>query len=221
MVETEKTISSEKETGRLEAFSDGVFAVAITFLAFNLKVPALDGPITGSKLAAALFDQWPSYASFLISFATILIMWVSHHNLFKLIHKTDNVFIFANGFLLLMVTVVPFPTGLVGAYLLTDGASVACATYAGIFVVISLAYNLLWWSVVYRRSLIRADVPGAQILIITRNYALGLPSYLLATVLAFWVPLLSMGLCAMLWIFWALTTSDQKFERKAGKPSVE
>jgi uncharacterized membrane protein len=134
----------EKETGRLESFSDGVFAVAITLLVFNLQVPHLPGAISVPALGSALFEQWPSYLAFMTSFSTILIMWASHHSIFKLVYKADTPFLFANGLLLLLVTVVPFPTSLVAQYLITPAATLACAVYAGFFVVINAAYNLLW-----------------------------------------------------------------------------
>src|SRR6266516_2391107 len=134
------------------SLSDGVFAVAITLLVFNLQVPHLPaGAISVPALGSALFAQWPSYLTFMTSFATILIMWVSHHGIFKLVYKSDTPFLFANGFLLLLVTVVPFPTSLVAQYLTTPAAAVACAVYSGVFVVINVAYNLLWWSVARQR----------------------------------------------------------------------
>src|SRR5690349_4976311 len=117
----------EKETGRLESFSDGVFAVAITLLVIDLKVPQVDvnAASPSLELARALLKQWPSYLTFVTSFATILIMWVNHHNLFKLIQRTDTHFLFINGLLLLLVTSVPFPTALVSQYLTSSAASVA------------------------------------------------------------------------------------------------
>src|SRR5256886_1464698 len=132
--------TGHKETGRIEAFSDGVFAVAITLLVFDLKVPpqsALEA-ISVAGLGKVLYEQWPSYLAFITSFATILIMWVSHHSIFKLVDKSDKPFLFANGLLLMLVTVVPFPTSLVSEYLTTPAAATACAVYAGIFVVINL-----------------------------------------------------------------------------------
>jgi uncharacterized membrane protein len=122
MIEETRDGTAEKETGRVEAFSDGVFAVAITLLAFDvLKIPeAPEGaPFGASELFTALAHQWPIYLTFLTSFATILIMWMNHHAMFKLVQKTDGVFMLANGFLLLLVTLVPFPTGLLAQYLLT------------------------------------------------------------------------------------------------------
>lgn len=196
----------EKQTGRLESFSDGVFAVAITLLVFNLQVPHLPtGAISVSALGNALLKQWPSYLTFMTSFATILIMWTSHHGLFRLIYKADTPFLFANGLLLLLVTVVPFPTSLVAQYLNTPAAALACAVYAGVFVVINLAYNLLWWTAVHQRRLLHPAVTPRQVKKLTRNQLLGLPVYLLATLLAFWDPSVSLGLCSCLWIFWAFT----------------
>src|SRR5579863_1707260 len=117
----------EKETGRLEAFSDGVFAIAITLLVLELKVPhaGADGKISASALGASLLHEWPSYLALVTSFFTVLIMWVHHHILFKLVRKADAKLLFANGFLLLLVSVVPFPTAVVAEYLATPAAPAA------------------------------------------------------------------------------------------------
>ena len=195
----------EKQTGRLESFSDGVFAVAITLLVFNLQVPHLPGAISVPALGNALFKQWPSYLTFMTSFATILIMWASHHGIFKLVYRADTPFLFANGLLLLLVTVVPFPTSLVAQYLRTSAATLVCAIYAGVFVVINVAYNLLWWAATRQRRLLHPSVTPRQVKRLTRHILLGLPVYGLATVLAFWNAYVSLGLCSCLWIFWAFT----------------
>jgi uncharacterized membrane protein len=215
MFEEQRETAGEKETGRLEAFSDGVFAVAITLLVFDLKVPSPDRPYSAGALAGLLFAQWPFYLSFFLSFATILVMWVSHHTMFKLIQKSSMPFLFANGFLLMLVTIVPFPTELVATYLTTPAATTACAVYCGLFLVINLAYNLLWWTAAHQHRLLKAGVSPALVKKRTRQYLLGFPSYLLALVLAFWSPGLSIGVCAVLWIFWAITS----FERARGEPS--
>ena len=196
----------EKQTGRLESFSDGVFAVAITLLVFNLQVPHLPtGAISVPALGSALFKQWPSYLTFMTSFATILIMWASHHGIFKLVYRADTPFLFANGLLLLLVTVVPFPTSLVAQYLSTPAAALVCAVYAGVFVVINVAYNLLWWTAARQCHLLYPTVTPRQVKRLTRHILLGLPVYGLATLLAFWNPYVSLGLCSCLWIFWAFT----------------
>ena len=196
----------EKQTGRLEFFSDGVFAVAITLLVFSLQVPHLSArDSTVLKLGSALLAQWPAYLASMTSFATILIMWASHHRIFKLVYKVDTPVLFANGLLLLLVTVVPFPTSLVAQYLSTPAAALACAVYAGVFVVMNLAYNLLWWTAVRERRLLHPAVKDSQVKRLTRHILLGLPVYGLATGLSFWNPYVSLGLCSCLWIFWAIT----------------
>src|SRR5437867_1950508 len=97
----------EKETGRIEAFSDGVFAIAVTLLVLELQVPQLGEEASSSELWSALLSRWPSYAAYLVSFATILIVWVNHHRLFTIIRRSDSRFLFLNGALLLMVTIIP------------------------------------------------------------------------------------------------------------------
>lgn len=214
----------EKQTGRLESFSDGVFAVAITLLVFTLQVPHLPaGAISVTALGSALLKQWPSYLTFMTSFATILIMWASHHGLFKLVYKADTPFLFANGLLLLLVTVVPFPTSLVAQYLSTPAAALACAVYAGVFVVINLAYNLLWWTAVRERRLLHPAIADSRVKRLTHHILLGLPVYLLSTLLAFWNPYVSLGLCSCLWIFWAFTfyEGSPSPRRLAGGQDVE
>jgi len=215
----------EKETGRIESFSDGVFAVAITLLVFNLRVPQLSAPLPGENptlvLGLALLKQWPSYLTFVTSFATILIMWAGHHATFKLVYRSDTPFLFANGFLLLLVTVVPFPTSLVAQYLIGPYAAMACAAYAGIFFVINIAYYLLWWSAARDRHLLYPSVAPELVKIRSRNTFVGLPLYLIATALAFWYPYLSLGICSLLWIFWAFAFYERKPRQKTGEQDAE
>lgn len=215
MIEERHEIRGEKETGRIEAFSDGVFAVAITLLVFSLQVPTLNNPFTEEHLVKMLLERWPSYLAFFVSFATILIMWISHHAMFKLIDKSDTPFMFANGLLLLLVTTVPFPTQLVATYLTTPVAGVVCAIYAGLFLMTNLVYNLLWWVAAHQSRLLKSSVSPKLIHRQSRNYAMGAPCYLLALILAFWSPGVSIGICSILWLFWAFTTYERKPTRKA------
>ena len=117
-------ISEQKETGRVEAFSDGVFAIAITLLVLDLKLPHIDG---ATNLSGELLRQWPTFVAFLNSFVTILIIWMNHHNLFNNIQRTDNTFMLLNGGLLLCVTFLPFPTSLVADYFGHAGDMTAAA----------------------------------------------------------------------------------------------
>jgi TMEM175 potassium channel family protein len=98
--------------GRAEAFSDGVFAVAATLLVFSIPVPNVE-----SGLASSLLAEWPSYAAYAVSFLTILVIWVNHHAFFEAMTSFDRTFGFLNGFLLLVIAVIPFPTSLLAHYL--------------------------------------------------------------------------------------------------------
>jgi uncharacterized membrane protein len=197
-----------KETGRLEAFSDGVFAIAMTLLALELKVPHFPpGEISSRALAGELAREWPGYLAFITSFFTVLIMWVHHHIILKPVHRADPLLLFTNGLLLLLVTAVPFPTAVVAEYLQTPAAGSACMLYAGVFVGISVAFYLLLLAA-FRKSAVdpRADMKKLQQF--RRDYLLGPPGYLAALGVAPFEPLLTIGICSALWIFWAITTHE-------------
>lgn len=210
-------------TRRLEAFSDGVFAIAITLLALNLTVPVLN-PVTQDLIAAKLKENWPAYLSFVLSFVTLLIAWVYHHRLLEGAERARTRLLFTNGLLLLIVASVPFPTALLGRYLTTPAASVVCAIYAGYIGMLNFSYNLLWWEVErqqpgytgmlnYTYRLLRWGVvrqerkkqlqgwrpPTSMIL----SY-LGFPCYLLAVGIAFWSPVATLVICGTLWLVWTI-----------------
>ena len=198
----------EKQTGRLEAFSDGVFAIAITLLALELKVPhSENGQITPATVISGLAQQWPSYFAFITSFFTVLIMWVHHHAIFRLVRCVDVTLLFANGFLLMLVTVVPFPTAVVAEYLRTPAAAAACTFYAGFFVLISIGFWVLLWAA-FRPVTLDPEAKPATVERLRRSYRLGPPLYLAATVAGPFSPWLAMGICSALWIVWAVTTRE-------------
>lgn len=196
------------DTGRLDAFSDGVFTIAATLLGLDLLPPVLDEPVTAGRLANLLTDQWATYVAFVSSFATIFIMWINHHAIFRLIQRADMGLKVANGFLLLLVTAVPVPTAMIAAYLGTPAESVAAAVYAGLFAVLNLAYILLW-QVARQHRLLVPNVSDEQVRTVSRAYLLGGPLYLLATAMAFWNAYLSLAMCFALWILWAYTGRTQ------------
>ena len=206
--DTQAAAIREKETGRLEAFSDGVFAIAMTLLALELKVPHFDGGGNMTdRLISGLTNQWPSYFAFLTSFFTVLIMWVHHHAIFRLVKGADATLLFANGSLLMLVTVVPFPTAVVAEYLRTPAAGAACAFYAGFFVLIGIAFIVLLWAA-FRPSIVDPDASPTTIARLRKSYRLGPPLYLAATIAAPFSPWLAMGICTALWIVWAATTRE-------------
>jgi uncharacterized membrane protein len=156
----------QNDTGRVEAFSDGVFAIAITLLILEIRVPESAGHGT---LGHALADLWPSYLAFVASFMTIGVMWLNHHRLFTLINKCDDGLIALNLLLLMGITWIPFPTGLLAEHLRRPDERVAGVVYAGSFVVIAIAFNVMWRYAVHAKAVNEhVNVPA-----ITRQYAFG------------------------------------------------
>src|SRR6266436_5582083 len=160
---------------RVEAFSDGVFAIAITLLILEIRVPRVE-----HGLWAGLLALWPSYVAFLMSFVVILIMWVNHHELLRMVRGVNYPFLFANGLLLLTVTFVPFPTAVVAAYLATPDARVAVAFYCATFVAQALLWNLLFATMV-RGGLLRPEVTAEAVSKVRRAYYFGVMVYAAAT----------------------------------------
>ena len=170
------------ETARLEAFSDGVFAIAITLLILEIKIPGYD-----TDLTVQLLRQWPSYLGFFISFAFIGIMWINHHRMFRHIKKTDDVLLLLNLALMFGVCIIPFTTALLAAHLGHPGARTAVVIYAAAYFGIALFFNLLWRYAASRNGhLLAADVNRETADKITQQYNYGPLAYAVAIALA-WV----------------------------------
>jgi uncharacterized membrane protein len=174
---------ASSETGRIEAFSDGVFAIAITLLVLDLKVPREVADRV--PLARALAAQWPTYVAFVTSFLTILIMWVNHHRIFTLIGRSDDRLLLYNGLLLMGITVVPFPTSLVAEYLRHDGQRTAVIVYNVTFIAIAICFNLLWRTAAVDDRLLHPRADRASVDRIFAAFRYGPAWYVLALGLAF------------------------------------
>lgn len=171
------------ETNRVEAFSDGVFAIAITLLILEIKVP----PLSSSELSLELMRQWPSYLSFLISFAFIGIMWINHHRLFTHIARSDDLLLILNLLLLLGVILVPFSTAVLAAHLGRGGQRTALILYNAVYVFIAVVFNLLWrYAASSKRGLLAKDVDSVSVRHISRQYAVGPLLYLICLALS-WI----------------------------------
>lgn len=181
---------------RVEAFSDGVFAIAITLLILEIRVPHVD-----HELWRGLLSLWPSYVAFLFSFVVILIMWVNHHELLRMVGGVNYPFLFANGLLLLTVTFVPFPTAVLAAHLGTSEARTAVAFYCGTFVVNALVWTLLFDTIV-RNRLLRPEVTPKTVANVRRAYVFGPLVYLLAAIVALIQPVAGLLINVSLWILW-------------------
>lgn len=175
------------DRARLESFSDGVFAVAITLLALNLAVP---GPGHGALLHQ-LGHQWPVYVAYVVSFFVIGVLWVNHHSLFGQIERVDRGLLFANLCLLLFVVAIPFITSTLADYLLTGGqdARVAAVLYALVMEGMGLSFTLMFAYLVRAGLLVAPLTPEAS-RAATLRFGLGSGAYLVAVVAAFvWAPL--------------------------------
>jgi len=194
---------NEKGTARVEAFSDGVFAIAITLLVLDLKVPT--ETFTG---AHALLRELVSvhfllnYLSFFLSFVSILVMWVNHHRIFTLVQRVDDAFLYWNGLLLLFVTFVPFPTSLLASQLGTDAGKGAAAMYAATALMIALAFTVLWRHAIRDARLLAPDTE-AEVKELSRQYRFGPVAYLIALGLAYFSAYASVGLCLFLVVAFA------------------
>ncbi|HZC53478.1 MAG TPA: TMEM175 family protein [Mycobacterium sp.] len=172
-------------SGRLEAFSDGVFAIAITLLVLDLAVPARDQVRRGG-LGSALAHQWPSYFAYLVSFLVIGIIWVNHHTMFSKVNLVDRPVLFANLALLLVVSVLPFPTRLLAEYLTAGSdAHTAAAVYSTTMLAMGLAYSVLWIAVTRDVGLLHAHVDPVASRAALRRFGLGSVAYLATVGLSF------------------------------------
>ena len=200
----------EKETSRVEAFSDGVFAIALTLLILGIKVPDLGNFGTSASLYKTLINLWPSYFAFILSFLAVLIMWINHHGFFKYLRKINTAFLFANGFLLLAVTFINYPTAVLARYFETPAFNIASAFYCGSMLLISVAYNLLWFSLAYKRRLVKDEISDELIIKIRNAYWFGFFIYLAAFIVSFFLPFAGLMICISLWVFWTLLDYDKK-----------
>lgn len=192
-------VNEGRETARIEAFSDGVIAIAITLLVLDVKVPPHEGV---RDLWDALGDLWPNYVGFALSFVIIGIIWANHHEMFGFIVRANRTLVLINLLFLLCVGFLPFPTALLAEYLGHDGERAAVNVYSGSMLAMAVAYNLLWW---YPRhaGLLDPDANPRAVADMVRSFRLGPPSYLLAFALSFvstWASLVLLALLALTYL---------------------
>ena len=187
-------------TSRLEAFSDGVFAIAATLLVLELRVPP-DSP----DLTRTLLDVWPAYAAYLVSFLTIGIIWVNHHTLLEHCRRVDRRFLYLNLLLLVAVGIVPFPTSLVDRYILSEqGATAALVVYGLGALLIALAFSGVFFYATHDERLVGDRAAARRIRAEGKLFPIGLAAYTLGIVLAFVAPIASLVVYGLTALFYAL-----------------
>ncbi len=199
-------------TNRLESFSDGVIAVAITLLVLGIVVPTPPAP--GRKpahgLAFELLHNWPAYAAYIVSFLTIGIIWINHHAMISRLRQADHSILILNLLLLMSIGILPFATNLMATYLREpQGESVAAAVYSGAFLVMAVFFALLNRHILLNRAhlLVQEMALEERRRILVRSIS-GLIPYLLATVLAFVSPYVTLAICGGLAAYYALPVAS-------------
>jgi uncharacterized membrane protein len=176
-------------TGRLEALSDGVFAIAITLLVLDIAVPAH----AGSDLLGAVTRQWPAYLSYAVSFSTIGALWLGHNVITEYLDRADAVFVRLNLLLLFLVALLPFPTRLFADYLSDEQPERVAATIYGISLLV--ASTLLWvlWRYAVHAHLVRPDMADEEVELLTQRLTPGLGGYVLLIVVGLFVPVIAVA----------------------------
>jgi len=188
---------------RLEAFSDGVFAIAITLLVLDIHVP---DPTETASLAAALGDQWPSYVAYAVSFLTIGIIWINHHAMIRRLATVDHGTLTLNLLLLLLVALLPFTTALMAAYLQeSSGEHLAAGIYSGSCLLMAAAFAATnRHALVVRPDLLATPVSDVRRRAILRRAVAGVAPYAIATALAPVSPYATLAMCAAIALYYAL-----------------
>jgi uncharacterized membrane protein len=188
--------------GRLEAFSDGVIAVAITLLVLDIKIP----PPPNANLGHALAQQWPNYLAYVTSFLTIGIIWVNHHRMIERLRVPDHTVLVLNLLLLLTICLLPFATSLVASYLRESaGEHLAAAVYSGALLLMSIAFIALHRHILVRRpELLGVELTAEHRRTIILRNSTGLVPYALAFALAPVSAYVSLLICTAVAVFYAL-----------------
>lgn len=194
-------MAERNPNARLEAFCDGVFAIALTLLIIDIKIAASEGIRTTRELWLALRHLGPSIFAFVLSFAIILITWVNHHRFFRWVNQSSGTFDYANGFLLLTVVVMPFPTGLVGESLLTDHVAPAVVIYNSVTAIQAVGWILVSQAALSNR-LVKDEKSAVLVRAARRNGYFAFVVYSLLALIAFWFPLTIAIVTTMLWAYW-------------------
>ena len=187
------------DSRRAEAFSDGVFAVAITILVFGL----LDIG-SGTLSAQVLLHAWPHYFAYVVSFLTIGIMWMNHHTILGHVTRVDRPLLVLNLLLLMVIVAIPFPTQLVAEHLRGSGGTAAMVTYGLVMIAMSAGFTAIWVYVVTHAPSLGAAVPQGTLRRSIPGFTLGGAAYVAATLIALWSPvaaLIVFGLLAVYYLF--------------------
>jgi len=202
----------ERQTSRIEAFSDGIFGVAITLLAIEIGIKEYEGA-NNSNLWQKILERWPEYFSYFNSFATVLLIWMGHNKIFKQLKAANHWILLTNGLLLLIVVLFPYPTKTVGTFIGTPAENTAVAFYTGFTGTITISMLILNTVIWYHKKLLVNQEKGIAFLTdMMRGQVVGILSYGLITICAFYYSRLALVLTFIMWVFWAFAIRDNEDE---------
>ena len=212
-----RSAGRDDDTVRIEAFSDAVFAIAITLLIIEIGVPHLEEEPPGTTLPQALVGLWPSFLAYVISFLQIGVIWANHHNRFRFIERSDHGLLFLNILFLMCVAFIPFPTALLAEYL--EGTAgereTAGVIYAGTLAVTAVFFTLLWLYAATNRRLVDRGLDPSLLRAMTRRYLLGTVAYVLVFLLAFVNVAASLALIVALALLFVLPEPGDRARKEA------
>ncbi|OIN59254.1 TMEM175 family protein [Arsenicibacter rosenii] len=198
----------EKKTARIEAFSDGIFGVAITLLAIEIGIDEYQQP-TNLSLWNKIVEKWAEYFTYFNSFATVLLIWMGHHKILNKIWRANHWVILLNGLVLLFVVLFPYPTKLVGNFIDTEAINTAVGFYTGFTGLIVLTMLLLNLGIIGDRGkIINPEKNLEWFFSQIKQQMVAVLVYGIATIIAFYAPYIALSITFMMWIFWAIVTKD-------------
>lgn len=197
---------SRPGVGRLEAFSDGVIAIAITLLVLDLRVPSAEVTRGASPLLHALGDEWLTYLSYVLSFVGIGIIWANHHLMLRFLHRTNHVLLMLNTLFLFPVVTLPFSTSLLAEYAHGSHAEqrIAVLVYGGTFLLLAAGFNAIWYYTTHHPGLLHPGADPRAVGAITASNRLGMIAYTAAFVVGFVLPVASLIAYGLLALYYAV-----------------
>ena len=205
------SLVNQRETGRLEAFSDGVIAVAITLLILDIHVPAFDAHIS---LLQAILKDGAAYLGYVTSFLTIGLFWANHHYMFKYIKKTNHLLLLLNTFALMCLVFLPFATALLVEHFNDGYQSGTAVIYSASLLLTSIMYNLLWGYALRHPALLEDGLQADVLQKMTRRYLVSIPLYVLTLIISALNVEISLVLYILIALLYALPAGSLPFGKR-------
>jgi len=216
--EQDASLDNKRDTGRLEAFSDGVIAVAITLLILDIHVPQFDAK---TSLLQTLLNHGVTYLGYVISFTIIGLFWANHHYMFKYINQTDHFLLLLNTLALMCLVFIPFSTALLGAHFDDGYATAAAMIYSTSLLLTSILYNVIWWYASTHPHLLASGLTSQVIQQMTRRYFVSIPLYLVTLLVSALNVKVSFALYIAIALLYALPANHFPFRKQRSSTSTE